>query len=261
MYNQKGNLQRISVILFENKNNFSHKNRQPTIARLLTIASILVLSAAVLSTTLVGNSFAQAANNNTTTSTTSTKITSSGSSRDCSTIAANIGGQAVPRRDVCDVLILRQSPQIIMQSTNMSLNKFSSTNSLVEFMAMNTTKGASSSSTNPKVLVMGEFGLLEPQVAPMLKAANSYNWTVSAIHNHMVLEKPKLIFVHWSAQGNLNTITTQIKNALIAVGKQPGTTSGNTIAERASNATTTSGSTSNSTSGNVTTFVKPQQLR
>ena len=59
MYNQKGNLQRISVILFENKNNFSHNNRQPTIARLLTIASILVLSAAVLSTTLIGNSFAQ----------------------------------------------------------------------------------------------------------------------------------------------------------------------------------------------------------
>ena len=162
MYNQKGNLQRISVILFENKNNFSHKNRQPTIARLLTIASILVLSTAVLSTTLVGNSFAQAANNNTTTSTPSTKTTSSGSSRDCSAIAENIGGQAVPRRDVCDVLILRQSPQIIMQSTNMSLNKFSSTNSLVEFMAMNTTIGASSSSTNPKVLVMGEFGLLEP---------------------------------------------------------------------------------------------------
>lgn len=261
MYNQKGNLQRISVILFENKNNFSHKNRQPTIARLLTIASILVLSAAVLSTTLVGNSFAQAANNNTTTSTPSTKTTSSGSSRDCSAIAANIGGQEVPRRDVCDVLILRQSPQIIMQSTNMSLNKFSSTNSLVEFMAMNTTKGASSSSTNPKVLVMGEFGLLEPQLAPMLKAANSYNWTVSAIHNHMVLEKPKLIFVHWSAQGNLNTITTQIKNALIAVGKQPGTTSGNTIAQRASNATTTSGSTSSSTSGNVTASVKPQHLR
>ena len=91
MYNQKGNLQRISVILFENKNNFSHKNRQPTIARLLTIASILVLSAAVLSTTLVGNSFAQAANNNTTTtSTPSTKITSSGSSRDCSAIAQTL---------------------------------------------------------------------------------------------------------------------------------------------------------------------------
>jgi hypothetical protein len=106
--------------------------------------------------------------------------------------------------------------------TNMSLNKFSTTNSLVEFMAMNTTKGTSSSS-NPKVFVMGEFGLLEPQLAPMLKAAVSYNWTVSAIHNHMVLEKPKLVFVHWSTQGDLNTITTQIKDALITVGKQPGT--------------------------------------
>ena len=87
---------------------------------------------------------------------------------------------------------------------------------------------------------MGEFGLLKPQLAPMLKAANSYNWTVSAIHNHMVLEKPKLIFVHWSAQGNLNTITTQIKNALIAVGKQPGNV-GQYNSGRASNATTTSG--------------------
>ncbi len=227
MYDQKDNLQRISVTSFENKNNSSYNNRQPTIARLLTIASILVLSA-VLSTTLIGNSFAQAANNNNTaTSSSSTNTTSSGNSRDCLAIAANIGGQGAPRSDICDVLILRQSPQIKMQSTNMSLNKFSTTNSLVEFMAMNTTKGTSSSSStsNPKVFVMGEFGLLESQLAPMLKAANNYNWTVSAIHNHMVLEKPKLIFMHWSAQGDLNTITTQIKNALLAVSKVPGSSS------------------------------------
>jgi len=207
----------------ENKHNSSAQQRQSIITRVLIMASILVLSVAVLSITLVGNSFAQAANNNTASTSSSTKATSSGSSRDCSAIAANIGGQAVPRQDICDVLILRQSPQIIMQPTNMSLNKFSTTNSLVEFMAMNTTKGASTSTSNPKVFVMGEFGLLEQQLAPMLKAAVSYNWTVSAIHNHMILEKPKLVFVHWSAQGNLNTITTQIKNALIAIGKQPGT--------------------------------------
>ena len=207
----------------ENKHNSSAQQRQSIITRVLIMASILVLSVAVLSITLVGNSFAQAANNNTASTSSSTKATSSGSSRDCSAIAANIGGQAVPRQDICDVLILRQSPQIIMQPTNMSLNKFSTTNSLVEFMAMNTTKATPSSPSNPKVFVMGEFGLLEPQLAPMLKAAVSYNWTVSAIHNHMILEKPKLVFVHWSAQGNLNTITTQIKNALIAIGKQPGT--------------------------------------
>jgi hypothetical protein len=32
-----------------------------------------------------------------------------------------------------------------------------------------------------------------------------------------------LVFVHWSTQGDLNTITTQIKDALITIGKQPGT--------------------------------------
>jgi hypothetical protein len=195
-----------------------------TKTRTLAIVAVFLTAAATLG--VVGNSFAQVANNNTSATNSSTNATSSGSSsssRDCSAIATNIGGQAASRQDVCDVLILRQSPQIIMQSTNMSLNKFSTTNSLVEFMAMkNTTKGGTSSSpptSNPKVFVMGEFGLLEPQLAPMLKAANSYNWTVSAIHNHMILEKPKLVFVHWSAQGDLNTITTQIKDALIAVGK------------------------------------------
>jgi hypothetical protein len=199
-----------------------------TKTRTLAIVAVFLTAAA---TSVVGNSFAQTANNNTAaaknTSTNATSSGSSSSSKDCSAIAANIGGQAVSRQDICDVLILRQSPQIIMQPTNMSLNKFSTTNSLVEFMAMkNTTKGNSSSSpttSNPKVFVMGEFGLLEPQLAPMLKAAVSYNWTVSAIHNHMVLEKPKLVFVHWSTQGDLNTITTQIKDALITIGKQPGT--------------------------------------
>jgi Domain of Unknown Function (DUF1259) len=199
-----------------------------TKTRTLAIVAVFLTAAA---TSVVGNSFAQTANNNTAAakniSTNATSSGSSSSSKDCSAIAANIGGQAVSRQDICDVLILRQSPQIIMQPTNMSLNKFSTTNSLVEFMAMkNTTKGNSSSSpttSNPKVFVMGEFGLLEPQLAPMLKAAVSYNWTVSAIHNHMVLEKPKLVFVHWSTQGDLNTITTQIKDALITIGKQPGT--------------------------------------
>lgn len=39
--------------------------------------------------------------------------------------------------------------------------------------------------------------------------------------NHMVQEKPKMIFVHWSAQGDLNTITNQIKNVLLTATKVP----------------------------------------
>jgi hypothetical protein len=56
----------------------------------------------------------------------------------------------------------------------------------------------------------------------MVKAAVDSNWTIAAVHNHMIQEKPKMIFVHWSAQGDLNAITSQIKNVLSIVGKVPG---------------------------------------
>jgi hypothetical protein len=80
---------------------------------------------------------------------------------------------------------------------------------------------ASSGTGNQNVFVMGEFALLEPQLIPMVKAAVGSNWTIAAVHNQMVLEKPKMMFVHWSAQGDLNTITSQIKNALLIVSKVP----------------------------------------
>ena len=56
----------------------------------------------------------------------------------------------------------------------------------------------------------------------MVKAAVGSNWTIAAVHNHMIHEKPKMIFVHWSAQGDLNALTSQIKNVLSIVGKVPG---------------------------------------
>jgi hypothetical protein len=146
-------------------------------------------------------------------------MSSSNNKLDCSAIASNIGGKVIPNPDVCNVLIIRQAPQIKGGPySNISLNKFSTTNSLIEFVALSS---SSSRSENQQMMVfaMGEFGLLESQLAPMVKAAANSNWTISAIHNHMVLEQPKMVFMHWSAEGNLNTIENQIKSALTAVSK------------------------------------------
>src|SRR6187200_480456 len=127
-------------------------------------------------------------------------MSSSNNKLDCSAIASNIGGKVVPNPDVCDVLIVRQAPQIKGGPyNNISLNKFSAINSLIEFVASST---STSQNQQMKVFAMGEFGLLEPQLTPMVKAAVNSNWTISAIHNHMVLEQPKMVFMHWSAQGN-----------------------------------------------------------
>ena len=154
----------------------------------------------------------------------------------CQSIASTIGGIAVPNPNkVCDVLIPRQAPTIIGPG-NMNMNKFSTINSIVEVApvsdlmiksnasgsaAAGGTSSASGNTSSQKVFVMGEFSLLDPQLVTMVKAAVGYNWTIAAVHNHMVLEKPKMMFIHWSAQGDLNTIINQIKNVLLTVSKVP----------------------------------------
>src|ERR1051326_466971 len=154
----------------------------------------------------------------------------------CQSIASTIGGIAVPTpSNICDVLIPRQAPTIVGPG-NMNMNKFSTINSIVEVASVSdlmiksngnggTVAGASSANnTNPQnVFVMGEFSLLDPQLVTMVKSTAGYNWTIAAVHNHMVLEKPKMMFVHWSAQGDLNTITNQIKNVLLILSKVPST--------------------------------------
>jgi hypothetical protein len=177
----------------------------------------------------------------------------------CQSIALTIGGIVVPNpSNICDVLILRQAPTIIGPG-NMNMNKFSTINSIVEVASVSdlmsksnqgsgsgsaigavggggsgsngtaatgrvggvSSGSASSGAGNQTVFVMGEFALLEPQLIPMVKAAVGSNWTIEAVHNHLVLEKPKMMFVHWSAQGDLNTITSQIKNVLLMVSRVP----------------------------------------
>lgn len=61
---------------------------------------------------------------------------------------------------------------------------------------------------------MGDFALLESEMNPVLQVLTEAGWTVTGIHNHMILESPKTSFMHWETQGDLNTIIGQIKNAL-----------------------------------------------
>jgi hypothetical protein len=203
------------------------------------VISIALVSATILLTTTADNAFAQRNNNatpgSTPSSNTNPSSTTGGSNLNCQSIAAKIAGISIPNPSkICNILILRQSPTIIGPG-NMNMNKFSTINSIVEVASMSdlmnkSGTGAASASpiaanntTGQKVFVMGEFGLLEPQLVPMIKAGVGSNWTILAVHNHMVLEKPKMIFVHWSAQGDPNTITNQIKNVLLTVSKVPNT--------------------------------------
>jgi hypothetical protein len=133
----------------------------------------------------------------------------------CSDIASRLGGLPVPNGPVCDVVVVRQSPQIT-GSDGMNLTQFTLMNSVLEFTAAPsnaTTGGGEQPATSQQVYVMGDFALLETEMNGVLAVVKDNGWTVTGIHNHMINETPKTTFMHWEARGNLDTIIDQANAA------------------------------------------------
>jgi hypothetical protein len=132
---------------------------------------------------------------------------------DCKSIASQIDSNAFlisnPHKEICDISLMRQSPEITDQNGTV-LNKFLAINSLVEIMG----DSSSPTSNSQNVMAMGEFALLQTELKPVLKTLSKTNWTIVAIHNHAILENPKTIFVHWDAKGPVQSIVSPIKEVL-----------------------------------------------
>ena len=185
---------------------------------------------------------------------------------DCSMILSKMTVKAVPipnpNRDVCDIVIMRDSPQIKGHNGTI-LNKFLAINSLLEITPVSPNMTAAIKTTpqspsNPKVIAMGEFALLETELKPVLKALARSDWNITAVHNHPILERPSMIFVHWDALGDLNTIINQTKGALMQTSMaQESTKDGVTTS---SSAATTSGEANDTNKTNQTQKGPLEQL-
>jgi hypothetical protein len=134
----------------------------------------------------------------------------------CQDIANRLGGIPVPNGAVCDVVVVRQSPQIA-GADGMNLTQFTLMNSVLEFIAApsNATAATGNATTgsSQQVYVMGDFALLETEMNDVLAVVKDNGWTVTGIHNHMINETPKTTFMHWEARGNLDTIIDQANAA------------------------------------------------
>ena len=64
------------------------------------------------------------------------------------------------------------------------------------------------------VVAMGEFALLQTKLKPVLLAMSKSNVNITAIHNHPILEKSPMIFVHWDTLGSLNTVLNQTEGVV-----------------------------------------------
>lgn len=203
-----------------------------TLTLLLLLSSLIAVGTFITLLQQVDGQNNDAQQQQTSSQTTESESASASSTIDCKSIASQIGSNAFPIQnpnpEICDISIMRDSPQITDQNGTV-LNKFLVVNTLIEIMGhsptsadrggstdnTSTTVNASSPTSNTqKVMAMVEVALLQTELKPVLNLISKTNWTVVAIHNHALLETPDTIFVHTEAKGPLESIISPIKEVL-----------------------------------------------
>lgn len=62
--------------------------------------------------------------------------------------------------------------------------------------------------------VMGELALLQEEVNPVLDELRKGNLEISAIHNHMIHEQPRILYLHFQGIGDMELQAKSIKAAI-----------------------------------------------
>lgn len=64
------------------------------------------------------------------------------------------------------------------------------------------------------IIVMGDLVLLESEIPLVLKAIGKNNFSVTAIHNHLLNENPKVMYMHYYTEGEPVDLANKLKNIL-----------------------------------------------
>jgi hypothetical protein len=67
--------------------------------------------------------------------------------------------------------------------------------------------------------VDGDFAMLESELQPVLKALRGAGINIVAIHHHMAMESPRVLFLHYWGVGPTRTLATGLKAALATQSK------------------------------------------
>lgn len=67
---------------------------------------------------------------------------------------------------------------------------------------------------NENAIVDGDFAVLENELQRVLKALRTNGINIVAIHQHMTMESPRMIFLHYWGKGNAENLAKTVKDAL-----------------------------------------------
>jgi hypothetical protein len=80
--------------------------------------------------------------------------------------------------------------------------------------AMGINTWAAFAGADDKAVVDGDFVMLEKELQPVLKALRGAGINVVAIHNHMEMESPRMVFLHYWGVGSTTELAKGLKAAL-----------------------------------------------
>ncbi|HTM36131.1 MAG TPA: DUF1259 domain-containing protein [Terriglobales bacterium] len=70
------------------------------------------------------------------------------------------------------------------------------------------------SGTNDKAMVMGDLVLLQDEVNPVMKKLRAAGFEITAVHNHLLDETPRLMYMHYMGEGDAKQVATSLHDAL-----------------------------------------------
>src|SRR5713226_10337502 len=74
--------------------------------------------------------------------------------------------------------------------------------------------------TDDNAMVMGDLVLLEGELNPVIAKLRSAGFDISAVHNHLMEESPRVIYAHYMGHGSAVQLATSLRAAL-ALSKTP----------------------------------------
>lgn len=63
-------------------------------------------------------------------------------------------------------------------------------------------------------MVMGDLCLLPQEVNPVMKRLRAGGYQITALHNHLLYEQPRVVFMHFMAQGDAANLAQTLRAAL-----------------------------------------------
>jgi len=117
-----------------------------------------------------------------------------------------VGYQGVVNGPTCKYTVGRADVQSVMMGTEMTA-------------AIGLNSWAAFAGKQADAHIAGDIAMLESEVNPVIKTLRAHNLEVVAVHNHMLLDQPRMMFLHYYGRGPAVQLATGFRAALDQLGK------------------------------------------